>query len=118
MSHTNGDGDASATLDSDFESFKACWLAKGFNDVLERVIAPNTVLETHSHPFEVEAVVARGTMWLTVGGETKELRSGDHFSLRLEEPHAERYGPQGAAYWVARRSAGDLQCQPTAPQHK
>ena len=29
--------------------------------------------------------------------------AGDRFELSFEEPHAERYGPQGATYWAARR---------------
>ena len=42
-----------------FEAFKAHWLAQGFDEVLERDWAPHTVLETHSHPFGVQAVVTR-----------------------------------------------------------
>jgi hypothetical protein len=42
-------------------------------------------------------------MWLTVGEETRHLRLGDTFELERDEPHAERYGVEGATYWVARR---------------
>lgn len=86
-----------------FESFQAHWLAQGFEEVLERDWAPDTVLETHSHPFAARAVVTRGEMWLTAAGQTRHLRPGDTFALARDEPHAERYGPQGASYWVARR---------------
>ena len=57
-----------------FEAFQAHWLAQGFDEVLERDWAPNTVLETHSHPFAARAVVTRGEMWLSVGGNTQHLR--------------------------------------------
>ena len=43
----------------DFETFKSAALAEGFDEVLERDWAPHTVLETHSHPFGVQAVVTR-----------------------------------------------------------
>ena len=51
------------------------------------------------------ALVVRGEMWLTVGAETRHLRPGQTFELDAGIPHAERYGDDGAAYWVARRDA-------------
>jgi quercetin dioxygenase-like cupin family protein len=45
-------------------------------------------------------------MWLTVGGETQHLVPGDRFDIPAGTPHAERYGPQGTTYWVARRNVG------------
>lgn len=85
-----------------FESFQKLALADGFDAVLERDWPPETVLDTHSHPFSVRALVVRGEMWLTVGESVQHLRAGDPFTLASEVPHAERYGPQGATYWVAR----------------
>jgi hypothetical protein len=41
-------------------------------------------------------------MWLTVGERTQHLRAGERFELERGVPHAERYGPEGATYWVAR----------------
>jgi hypothetical protein len=43
-------------------------------------------------------------MWLTAHGQTQALLRGDWFELDREVPHDERYGPQGATYWVARRN--------------
>jgi hypothetical protein len=43
-------------------------------------------------------------MWLAQGGHERHLRPGDRFALEREVPHAERYGAEGAAYWVARRN--------------
>ena len=39
-----------------------------------------------------------------VGDEERHLRPGDEFTLDREVPHAERYGPEGATYWAARRA--------------
>ena len=85
-----------------FETFKSAALAEGFDEVLERVWAPGTVLEEHTHPFAVKALVVQGELWLTVGDETQHLQPGELFELEREVPHAERYGPEGATYWVAR----------------
>jgi quercetin dioxygenase-like cupin family protein len=43
-------------------------------------------------------------MWLTVGDQTQHLKAGDRFTLDRDVPHAERYGAQGATYWVARKN--------------
>lgn len=86
-----------------FSEFEAESLAAGFDVVLERRWAPDTVVETHTHPFAVSALVASGEMWLRCGEETRHLRPGDRFTLDRDVPHDERYGARGAVYWVARR---------------
>jgi quercetin dioxygenase-like cupin family protein len=88
-----------------FEAFAAAARAKGFDEVIERTWPPSTVLDSHTHPFALEAVVVQGEMWLTVGDDVRHLLAGDSFALDREVPHAERYGAQGATYWVARRRA-------------
>lgn len=93
-----------STPSTDFDTFKAQHLAEGFDEVLQRDWAPNTVLDTHTHPFSVKALVVAGELWLTVGADTCHLRTGDRFELDREVPHAERYGAEGASYWVARRN--------------
>jgi AraC-like ligand binding domain len=87
-----------------FSQFEADARARGFDEVLERQWAAGTVLDTHTHPFAVQARVVQGEMWLTVGEGTRHLRAGDTFELDRELPHAERYGSAGATYWVARRA--------------
>jgi quercetin dioxygenase-like cupin family protein len=87
-----------------FEDFSARERAKGFDEVVERKWAPNVVLDSHTHPFSVEALVVQGEMWLTVGNDVRHLQPGDTFSLDREMPHSERYGPEGATYWAARRN--------------
>jgi hypothetical protein len=88
-----------------FEAFKTKQLAAGFDEVIERTWQPNTVLDTHTHPFAVDALVVQGEMWLTVNGQTQHLLPQDRFVLAREVPHEERYGAQGATYWVARKNA-------------
>jgi hypothetical protein len=88
-----------------YEAFEADARTLGFSEVLERNWPPDTVLERHTHPFDVKALVVRGEMWLTVGDHTRHLVPGDAFELDRNVPHSERYGSEGAAYWVARRQS-------------
>lgn len=94
----------SATALPDLSAFEAEARRRGFDEVLERHWAPHKVIDTHTHSFGVWAQVSRGEMWLTVGGHTQHLLPGDQFTLDHDVPHAERYGADGASYWVARRN--------------
>ena len=86
-----------------FDDFASAARAAGFDEVLERYWAPDTKLDVQSHNFAAQAVVTQGEMWLTCDGVTRHLTCGDTFSIGHQVPHSERYGAQGATYWVARR---------------
>ena len=88
-----------------FEAFKTKQLEAGFDEVIERTWQPNTVLDTHTHPFAVDALVVQGEMWLTVNGQTQHLLPQDRFTLARDVAHEELYGAEGATYWVARKSS-------------
>jgi len=88
-----------------FDAFAAAARSQGFDEVVERKWAPSEIVETHTHPFSFRALLVQGEMWLTVGDEVRHLRPGDEFALEREVPHAERYGAEGATYWVARAPA-------------
>ena len=84
-------------------SFEAWAHGADFDEVIVRRWEPNQVIEDHGHPFAVHAKVVQGEMWLTRAGHTQHLRPGETFELATDAPHAERYGPEGATYWAARR---------------
>ncbi len=86
-----------------FQDYEGQLRAQGFDEVLVREWHPLTIVDTHVHPFTAKALVVRGEMWLTVGGHTQHIREGGTFELEPNTPHSERYGPQGATYWVGRR---------------
>jgi mannose-6-phosphate isomerase-like protein (cupin superfamily) len=88
-----------------FETFARRMKKLGFDEVVKRQWQPLTIVEEHSHPFDSNAIVVRGEMWLTVNGRTEHLLPGDTFELRAQQRHSERYGTEGATYWVARRNA-------------
>jgi hypothetical protein len=86
------------------ETFKRDAQAQGFDEILERKWPPSTVLETHTHPFAVKALVTEGEMWLIVGEDERHLLPRDEFALGPRSARTrERYGNQGATYWAARR---------------
>ena len=87
-----------------FDTFKQESLDAGFDEVLERQWAADTFLDTHTHPFAVQAVVTQGEMWLSFAGSTRHLTPGATFKLERDVPHSEKYGPEGATYWVARKN--------------
>jgi quercetin dioxygenase-like cupin family protein len=89
-----------------YEQFESATRAEGFDEVLVREWKPGQVMELHTHPFAVKALVVRGEFWLTEGDSVRHLKAGDRFELAPDVPHAERYGDQGATFWAARRHAG------------
>ncbi|MEO8079418.1 MAG: AraC family ligand binding domain-containing protein [Caldimonas sp.] len=88
-----------------YREFESRSHEEGFDEVLERTWKPETVIGEHGHPFAVRALMVAGDLWLTVADETRHLRAGDTFELDRDQPHAERYGSEGATFWVARRNA-------------
>jgi mannose-6-phosphate isomerase-like protein (cupin superfamily) len=86
-----------------FETFAAAAKTRGFEEVLERTWQPSLVLDAHTHPFAVKALVVQGEMWLVVEDQEQHLLPGDAFTLERGVPHIERYGTEGATYWAARR---------------
>lgn len=92
------------TTEQTFSAFESAARAAGFDEVLERRWPAGACVDSHTHPFAVQALMVQGELWLTVGGDTRHLRPGDTFTLERDVAHAERYGAEGATYWVARRS--------------
>ena len=88
-----------------FSEFEAAERALGCTEVVARSWDPDIVLDEHTHPFRARDLVVQGEMWLTMDGRTRHLQDGDSFAVAAGQPHAERYGPQGATYWVARSPA-------------
>lgn len=88
-----------------FAEFEARARVAGFDEVVERRWPPRTVLATHTHDVQVDALVTQGEMWWGRAEGTQHLRPGERFTLQRQVPHDERCGPEGATCWVARRNA-------------
>lgn len=85
------------------DAFDARARQDGYDQILDRDWGADEVVPPHTHPFDARALVVRGELWLEEGGVTRHLRPGDGFELAALTLHAERYGPHGATYRVARR---------------
>jgi len=90
----------------DLEQFKSELKQAGYDEVLEKTYAPNTFIDTHSHPFSARALIISGQMEISCGAEAHEYRVGDIFELEAHRIHTERYGPAGASYVVGRKAVG------------
>jgi hypothetical protein len=86
-----------------FAGFEAGARADGFDEVLEKAWEAGRVLDTHAHGFDARLRVTRGEMWLGLGGTVRHLLPGDECAIAAGVPHDERYGPEGATLWIARR---------------
>ncbi len=86
-----------------YAEFERAAKALGYTEVLSRDWQPGQVVGEHTHPFDARGLLVAGEMWLTVEDSTRHLGVGDRFELKSGTPHSERYGDQGATYWVARR---------------
>ena len=84
------------------QEFREAALSAGEGDVFLREWPPLAVVPEHSHPFALKALLLKGQMWLTVDGAERQIQIGETFELSHAYPHAERYGPEGAAYLVAK----------------
>ena len=89
---------------STFEAFQADALAAGFDEGLESRWAPDTVLDTHSRTFGVEAVITQGEMWFSCEGRSRHLIPDRVFTLEPQVVHDERYGAYCVTYRVARHN--------------
>lgn len=85
------------------DAFDAQARADGFDQILDRDWGADEHVPEHTHPFDARGLVTRGEMWLECAGEVRHLKPGESFELQALTPHAERYGPHGATYRVARR---------------
>jgi hypothetical protein len=86
-----------------FAEFEADARSHGFDVVVERQWGPRAVVGAHAHEFAAKALLVSGELWLTIAADTRHLRAGDSFEIGYAQPHSERYGDEGATYWVARK---------------
>ncbi len=85
------------------EQFSETLTREGFQEVLTLALKPDGFVDTHSHAWEVRALILRGELTLTFGGAQHHYKVGETFNLPLAEPHTERYGPEGVEFLVGRK---------------
>ena len=87
-----------------YDEFRQLKLAQGYEQVLEREWEALLEYGVHKHAFDTDALVVRGEFWLTVDGQTRHMQAGDTFTMARGVAHSERYGPEGATFWAARKN--------------
>ena len=85
------------------EAFVGMLEREGYAQIVTVTREAGGALETHAHPFEAKALILDGEITLRVGDAERHYAPGDVFHLRSDEPHSERYGPQGVQYLVGRK---------------
>jgi len=67
-------------------------------------VGPNLVIEKHTHPFDARVQVATGQVRLELVTGAQTFEAGQGFFIPRGTEHSEQYGPNGATFWVARKS--------------
>lgn len=65
-------------------------LSAGNVQLRHLVFEPGTLIPNHRHPEEVVTMILEGTMEMTVGDETREMRKGDVFRVPPKTDHSGR----------------------------
>jgi len=76
---------------------------EGFDEILTKTLEANVVIELHSHPYDVLALVLDGEATIDCGGGPRTFRPGDVLEVAADQPHTEHYGPKGYTFLLGRR---------------
>lgn len=87
----------------DTTAFEAELRREGYDDIVQRELAPQTVVKAHSHDFDVRALMLAGEFTLGCDGSATTYRPGEVFTMAAGRRHDEAVGAQGASYLVGRR---------------
>ena len=58
-------------------------------------LGPGGTVEMHHHPHEQCGYILEGSLMMTIGDETRELRPGDAYTIPGGVPHMAIGGPEG-----------------------
>ena len=86
----------------DRKTFEAGLKRDGY-EILTNTTTCAKVNPIHSHPFDVRAMVLKGTITITLGNEAKTYRPGDTWDLARGRLHSESYGREGAVVLFGRK---------------
>ena len=86
-------------MHDNFVSFEAAAKRGGYTEVIAKDWEPSLVLERHTHPYDVDALLVSGNLALEIDGETRHLVAGDAFQRTL-------LGAAGGRDLVGREAGG------------
>jgi quercetin dioxygenase-like cupin family protein len=87
----------------DIAKFEAELSADGY-EVVTKSAEPSSVVEEHTHDFDVSGIVTSGGFEITVAGKATHYGVGDKFTMAAGCRHAEAIDAQGVSFTVGRRA--------------
>jgi mannose-6-phosphate isomerase-like protein (cupin superfamily) len=87
----------------DTSDFEAQLRRDGYLDIETKSVGAGVEIGSHSHAFDVRALVLEGEATIACGGEPRTYRPGDVVEVAAGVEHTEQYGPSGYRYLVGRR---------------
>jgi len=91
--------------DADRAAFETRLRAEGYDEILVKTVEAGLVIDLHSHPYDVLALVLDGEAEIDCGAGPRTYRPGDILEVAGGLPHTERYGPLGYTFLLGRRHA-------------
>jgi quercetin dioxygenase-like cupin family protein len=85
------------------DEFMSMLAREGFGEIAIVEREANGFLDSHAHPFEAKALILDGEILLRIGDAEQICKAGHTFHLAANQPHSERYGPEGVKYVVGRK---------------
>lgn len=87
------------------EDFFKLLSGKGFPEPIFVARDRGGFLDSHSHPYEVIALVTEGQIDIVINGMKSTYLAGDTFHLLPNQVHSENYGGKGVKYLASRMGA-------------
>ena len=87
------------------DSFHKMVDSEGFQEPVLVQREADGFMDVHGHPFEAKALILEGQIEIGLGNDSQRFEPGDVFHLKHEQPHWERYGPNGVVYLSARKNS-------------
>jgi quercetin dioxygenase-like cupin family protein len=87
----------------DIAKFEAELSAGGY-EIATKSVEPSSVVEEHTHDFDVSGMVTSGGFEITVDDKATHYGVGDKFTMAAGCAHAEAIDAQGVSFTVGRRA--------------
>jgi quercetin dioxygenase-like cupin family protein len=88
----------------DTRKFEAELRRDGYQEILDKRVEAGVVIDHHTHPYDVRALVLEGEATIACEGEAARVyRPGDVLVVAAGVVHTEHYGPDGYRFLVGRR---------------
>jgi len=74
----------------------------GYTNIVEINMQPRKYLDVHSHDWNVDIIILKGTLQVNTKIESKTLKPGERFQLNSNIEHTEYSGTNGVSFLSAR----------------